>query len=613
MDKKVDEKGKGRYAKVIAAVLTGILFATSMIIFLGVLWVTRTWANLTMDELLYHLNTSLSGTNSSYITEYLLTGLLPALIFVVLYIIILKKYKDKFRIVVITALSVSLAAVIATVFIVNSRLKVFRYMESLSEDSSFIEENYADPSQVSITFPEKKRNLIYIFLESMEITYSDTENGGGMKEDYIPLLTKLAEENECFAGEKNGLNGAVSFPGTTWTTGGMFAAISGLPVKTFTFETGIPENTTIYPGITTIGEILKANGYKNVLFLGSDASFGGRDNMYRGHGDFEVIDLKHFVDIGYVPRFYNSDWWGLEDTKLFEKAKEELLTLAEEDEPFFFTTLTVDTHFEDGYVCPLCQNEHGKDQYGNVISCSDRQVTEFVEWLKEQDFYDDTTVIIAGDHPTMDSDFCKKVPADYQRRVYTAFINTAHEDSGKEEEYREYSTFDFFPTSLSAIGASIEGNRLGLGTDLYSEEQTIIEKYGFEYCFEEISKNSPYLKSLTVIDANYLKTLSEDATIETKKKGGGYEVSCSGFKTNLTEAAEDVYIAAADEETAADLEKQAEENETEMPDEASLVKMTLANSYGMVYEAYVETDIENPVFILCMKKHDGKIVFVRRF
>ena len=608
----MDKKG-GKH-KLIVAVSAGILLGISLLIFLAVLWVTRTWANLTMDELLYHLTTSLSGTNSSYLTEYLLTAFLPAVIIILLYAVILKKYSEKSRVIIIAAISVSLVSIILTVFIVNSRLKVFKYMESLSEDSSFIEENYTDPSEVNITFPEGKRNLIYIFLESMEITYADKENGGGMKENYIPKLTRLAEENECFSEDEHLLNGAVSFPGTTWTTGGMFAAISGLPVKTFTFETGLPENTTIYPGISTIGEILKDNGYTNVLFLGSDASFGGRDNMYRGHGDFEVIDLKHFVDIGYVPRFYNSDWWGLEDTKLFEKAKEELLQLSEKNEPFFFTTLTVDTHFEDGYVCPLCQSEHGKDQYGNVISCSDRQVTEFVEWLSQQDFYENTTVILAGDHPTMDSDFCKKVSSDYQRRVYTAYINTAHEDEGKRKT-RQYSTFDFFPTSLSAIGAEIEGNRLGLGTDLYSDEATIIEKYGYDYCFDEISKNSTFLKSLTVLNDDYLRKLAEGITVKIEKEDGGYNVTCERFKTNLAEATGGVYVAAVDEETATMLEMTASESDSKkdiLPENIPLTEMTLANSYGMVYEAYVKTDINAPVFILCMRRQDGSIVFIQR-
>ena len=65
--------------------------------------------------------------------------------------------------------------------------------------SDFVENEYVNPETVKLTFPEKKRNLIYIFLESMEMTYADKENGGGFEENCIPELTKLSEENENFS------------------------------------------------------------------------------------------------------------------------------------------------------------------------------------------------------------------------------------------------------------------------------------------------------------------------------------------------------------------------------------------------------------------------------
>ena len=81
-------------------------------------------------------------------------------------------------------------------------------------------------------------------------------------------------------------------------------------------------------------------------------------------------------------------FWGFEDEKLFDYAKEDLTRIASSDEPFNYTLLTVDTHFEDGYVCDLCENEFGENQYANVFACSDRQVSEFVKWIQNQDFYD---------------------------------------------------------------------------------------------------------------------------------------------------------------------------------------------------------------------------------
>ena len=70
--------------------------------------------------------------------------------------------------------------------------------------------------------------------------------------------------------------------------------------------------------------------------------------------------------------------------------------------------LTVDTHFEDGYVCEQCPTEYDT-QYSNVMACSSRQVGEFLKWIQQQDFYENTTIVISGDHPTMDSDYCAEI------------------------------------------------------------------------------------------------------------------------------------------------------------------------------------------------------------
>ena len=47
-----------------------------------------------------------------------------------------------------------------------------------------------------------------------------------------------------------------------------------------------------------------------------------------------------------------------------------------------------------------------------------------------------------------------------------------------------------FPTTLASLGAKIEGNKLGLGVNLFSTEKTLLEKFGFEYVNNEITQNS---------------------------------------------------------------------------------------------------------------------------
>lgn len=55
---------------------------------------------------------------------------------------------------------------------------------------------------------------------------------------------------------------------------------------------------------------------------------------------------------------------------------------------------------------------------------------------------------------------------------------------------RKFTTLDLFPSTLAALGCQIQGNRLGLGVNLFSGERTLSEQYGYEYLFQEIRKQS---------------------------------------------------------------------------------------------------------------------------
>ena len=102
----------------------------------------------------------------------------------------------------------------------------------------------------------------------------------------------------------------------------------------------------------------------------------------------------------------------------------------------------------------------------------------------------------------MDSDFCEDIDEDYERKVYTAYINSAVEPQNPEWR-REYSTFDSFPTTLASLGVKITGERLGLGTNLFSDRQTLVEVYGVDEVNRELMKKSDLMDRLTEsIDVN---------------------------------------------------------------------------------------------------------------
>lgn len=492
---------------VLGIILSIVLFLLYLIGF-SAIWCMLTWRHLKMDELVYELSAPLRGTGRGMLIRFFVFCIVPAAAAAFVSAVIFHKTKKKpvrFGTVVIPVI---FTVVCTSVFYV--RLSVSAYLKNQKSYSRFIEDNYVDASDVRLTFPEKKRNLIYIFLESVETTYSDKEHGGAFSYDCIPELTGLALENECFSANGS-LNGGLVYPGTSWTMGGMFAQTSGLPLKLNIGNNMMDQQENFFPTITALGDVLKDAGYNQEFLLGSDVWFGGREAYLSRHGDYTFHDYSWAVENGLLPEGYMV-WWGYEDARLFQFARQDLTELASKEEPFNLTMLTVDTHFEDGYVCDLCGNEFGDDQYANVMACSSRQVADFVNWVKEQDFYENTTIVLCGDHTTMDSDFCIDVDPAYPRRTYTAVINAPISKSRTDDNII-YSTMDMFPTTLAALGVKIEGDRLGLGTNLFSEKQTLSEQYGYDHVAQELDRGSQLMNLLSGINANSEENLKREGRL----------------------------------------------------------------------------------------------------
>ena len=179
----------------------------------------------------------------------------------------------------------------------------------------------------------------------------------------------------------------------------------------------------------------------------------------------------------------------MEDFRTYEAAKDEILKLADKNKPFNCTMLTVDTHHVGGYKCMKCPTGNGS-KTANVVACADRQVQEFVDWCKAQDFYENTTIVILGDHPRMDKKLVQGVDKK-DREAIDVFINSASPYQ-KINQKKTAATMDLFPTILSSMGYSIEGHRLGLGTNLFSSKKTLSEEMGYDEFNLELGKNSRF-------------------------------------------------------------------------------------------------------------------------
>lgn len=504
MKKKVVKKEqRKKLSKKIINIIVDIIYIVSLVLFFLVDYINKSLDGVTIEQLLYSIQTA-EGTSDSVLFDGIIY-VIPRLLIVVVAFIVLKfvvkhfvkttqfliiKVRNKsIRLNLVFTLKVLLSIIVLVVAIkyVDSNYGIFSYYDS-SNTSEYIDDNYVDPKEVAITAPSKKPNLIYIYVESLESSFFSDGSGGNFKKSVIPNLEQLAKENVSFS-DTDTLGGAYIPFGSTWTIAGMVASSAAVPLKLPFEGQYYTDYKEFLPGVYNIGDVLMENDYNNYLLLGSDANFGGRSKYYSLHGDYKIYDYYSAIDDGWIGKNYYK-WWGYEDKKLFSFAKKILGEIKNDDEPFNLTLLTADTHFTDGYVDESCDNVYDH-KYLNSYNCSDKMLGEFIDWIKKQDFYEDTVIVITGDHLSMQGGLPDMFDSDNnERKLYNAFINSKQDV--KNTKQRLFTTFDIYPTTLSALGFEIEGDRLGLGTNLYSTKKTLLEEFNYEEMNEQLSKRSSF-------------------------------------------------------------------------------------------------------------------------
>lgn len=399
-----------------------LLFLILFILFLAEAsckWFLSTFGEMDFSIVVYQLFSPMEGTSAGILNDYIAACLYPSVARTVAVFLVyvfwevvtrkicidigIRLFKKSWKLHVshkggrvIKHVGISICMIALLIGLSNKMITmgVPAYLEEVSQDSTLFEDYYVDPDNVAVDFPERKRNLLLIYMESMEATYAST-----------------------------------------------------------------------------------------------DATFGGRRAFYDQHGDYMILDYAKAIENEIIPSDY-LEYWGMEDEKLYSFAKQQLSNIAQEGKPFNFTMLTVDTHHPVGYACSLCQDQYG-DQFANAISCASRQVYEFIMWCQEQEWYEDTTIIITGDHLSMNNTFWDDI-GDYERNVYNCFINVPEGIYPVQSKNREFSALDLFPTILASLDTRIEGDRLGLGTNLFSDEPTLPEMLGREKFEKELKLYSKY-------------------------------------------------------------------------------------------------------------------------
>ena len=208
-----------------------VLVFLPIAIILSIKWFSYYYGALTIDEIIFHLISPLEGVNKSIALSYIKLSLIPtiviSLLLLSLFIINNHFFKDNklyirinffkikmriryYRIITLTMVLVCLSFLLYKS--INS-LNIKEYIKNQKDISTFIEDNYIDPKEVNLNFPDNKRNLIYIFVESYESTYFSKKLGGYDSLNYMEPITELTKNNIHFS-NNDSFGGAVQTYGT---------------------------------------------------------------------------------------------------------------------------------------------------------------------------------------------------------------------------------------------------------------------------------------------------------------------------------------------------------------------------------------------------------------
>ena len=390
------------------------------------------------------------------------------------------------------SIQISLYLFTALLFVVKLYYTVKDFEIFTSNDvltTTLYEKNYINPANVHIQFPEEKRNLVYIYLESMENTFASIESGGAYKESLIPNLESLFKEpNNYHFSHSTKIGGYGNYPLMCWSAAGIFTSQSGIPLKPFYFP-----RLHSFPNIITMTDILSTNGYSTHLASSTPYQSWGTSLVFNTHNTEIHSPAEIFAE---NPKYWKikRDKNTLYDSTIFEYAKDKIQEILKDgDKPFFMAVDTIETHFPDGMTCPLCSKSYPQLRHFNKVRrCADKLTYDFIRWIQQQPFANKTTIFVTGDHLCMGDDLykTKEVSNKYKRTVFNLIINSAIHPDKNATQNRNFAPFDWYPTILAAIGAKIPGERLALGTNLYSGMKTLAERVPDFY--KEITKFSKF-------------------------------------------------------------------------------------------------------------------------
>jgi lipoteichoic acid synthase len=372
--------------------------------------------------------------------------------------------------------------------------------DDVTEVLAYNNSNYAKPN------PEyfgaaKGMNVIYLHLESMQNFLIDYKLHGEEVTPYLNSLTR--DENTMY------------FDNFFHQTAQGKTSDAEFLLENSMY--GLPQGSAFaLKGMNTYQAapaILGQNGYTSAVFHGNNGTFWNRNEIYKSFG------FDNFFDAGY----YNLESdelaeYGLMDKPFFEQSQPLLESLPQ---PFYTKFLTVSHHFpykmdqEKTTIAPHTTGDASVDNYFQTARYADEAIKEFFDYLKESGLYDNTVVVMYGDHYGI-SENHNKAMAKVLNKEITPFESAGlqrvplliHVPGMEGGEMHQYGgQVDLLPTLMHLLGIETK-QYLQFGTDLLSEEHDELVPF----------RNGNYVSpEITHTDGKYYDSTTGEEMEETEK------------------------------------------------------------------------------------------------
>lgn len=434
--------------------LKALIIFISLIFITSGFWISYTFDKPSFEQILFYFQFGITGMIDSdigFIINYLIFCFVTPLILTIVYY--------KFDNILLTLNRINrflrldwknpyLILVIA-LGIFTYKIGLPNHLKKRFTNEDYFSNNYINPNQVEIKNISKPKNLILIYVESLENTFSDSNIFG---QNLLEAIDISNVGGQSF-GNYNQIESA------HWTTAGIVATQCGMPLRPIISQlTNVYKAKTFLPNAVCLGDVLKQNKYQSIFINGMNVDFAGINIFLHSHGYDEVYGKEEILAKGFKPKKMESFSEGINDQDLFDYAKTIIDQKEEGNTPYNLTILTLDTHSPDGYPSSKC-NIKANSSLSKAVLCTAEGLADLINYIKNKGYLKNTNIVIIGDHLFMADGQKKKTIFFKNRTIFNRFIFNEPLIMNRDE----IIPFDLFPTILYSLGFDTEDGKLGLG------------------------------------------------------------------------------------------------------------------------------------------------------